>query len=182
MAGWPEYQSESDQAKLRPLRSAGTRRPAAELAEVAEIYRQALQDGRPPTRAVAERFTISRDAVVEPLGDMRSGTLTDDRRTTLAVYLTRRLEKQQLARKRRTYDSYAEVCRLCRIPALGHVQLAGLREQHVLDAHRAMRKLNRPAELADRSEMLRRLASVRATVPHLPGTRVRTAPSSETTV
>ena len=45
-----------------------------------------------------------------------------------------------------------------------------------------MRKLNTPAEQDDRSEMLRRLAAVRATVPHLPDKRVRTAPLSETTI
>ena len=42
-----------------------------------------------------------------------------------------------------------------------------------------MRKINTPAEQGDRSELLRRLAAVRATVPHLPGQRVRTAPLSE---
>ena len=45
-----------------------------------------------------------------------------------------------------------------------------------------MRKLNRPAEDGDKSEMLRRLAAARATVTHLPGKRVRTAPLSETTI
>jgi hypothetical protein len=43
----------------------------------------------------------AKDALVDALGDMRSGTLTDDRRTTLAVYLTRWMEKQQLAWKGR---------------------------------------------------------------------------------
>ncbi|MGH3304895.1 MAG: hypothetical protein ACRDOK_25150 [Streptosporangiaceae bacterium] len=45
-----------------------------------------------------------------------------------------------------------------------------------------MRLLNIPAEAGDRSEMLRRLAGVRATVPHLRGTRVRHAPLSETRI
>ena len=124
----------------------------------------------------------AKDALVDVLGDVRSGTHTDDRRTTLAVYLRRWLEGQQLARKQRTYESYTEACRLYWIPALGHVQLADLREQHVRDAHKAMRKLNRPAEDGDRSEMLRRLAAARATVPHLPGRRVRLAPLSETRI
>jgi integrase len=124
----------------------------------------------------------AKDALVDVLGDVRSGTHTDDRRTTLAVYLPRWLEGQQLARKQRTYESYEEACRLYWIPALGHVRLADLREQHVRDAHKAMRKLNRPAEDGGRSEMLRRLAATRATVPHLPGTRVRTAPLTETRI
>ena len=89
--------------------------------------------------------------------------IADDRQTTLADYLTRWLEGQQLALKRRTYESYADACRLYWMPALGHVRLAQLREQHVLDAHKAMRKINTPAEAGDRSEMLRRLAAARAT-------------------
>ena len=121
-------------------------------------------------------------ALVDVLGDMRSGTHSDDRQTTLAEYLARWLDKQRLARKARTFESYADACRLYWTPALGHVRLAQLREQHILDAHKAMRKLNTPAEQDDRSEMLRRLAAVRATVPHLPDKRVRTAPLSETTI
>jgi integrase len=124
----------------------------------------------------------AKDALVDVLGDVRSGTHTDDRRTTLAVYLTRWLEGQQLARKQRTYESYEEACRLYWIPALGHVRLADLREQHVRDAHKAMRKLNRPAEDGDRSEVLRRLAAARATMPHLPAVRVRLAPLTETRI
>jgi len=68
------------------------------------------------------------------------------------------------------------------IRALGHARLADLREQHILDAHKAMRKLNRPAENGDKSELLRRLAAARATVPHLPNKRVRTAPLTETRI
>ena len=95
----------------------------------------------------------------------RAGTYADDRQTTLRVYLLRWLEAQQLARKQRTYESYAEACHLYWIPALGHVRLTALREQGVRDAHKEMRKLNRPAEDGDKSEMLRRLAAARAVVP-----------------
>jgi len=123
-----------------------------------------------------------KDAVVEALGDLKAGTYADDRQTTLRVYLLRWLEAQQLARKQRTYESYAEACHLYWIPALGHVRLTALREQGVRDAHKEMRKLNRPAEDGDKSEMLRRLAAARAVVPHLPDKRVRTAPLSEATI
>jgi integrase len=44
-----------------------------------------------------------------------------------------------------------------------------------------MRKLN-TAEDGDRSELLRRLAAARATIPHLPGKRVRRSPLSETRI
>jgi len=121
-------------------------------------------------------------ALIEVLGDMAAGTHISDRQTTLAVYLARWLEGQQLARKQRTYESYAEACRLYWGPALGHVRLADLREQDVHSAHRAMRLLNRPAEAGDHGEMLRRLAAARATIPHLPGKRVRAAPLSETRI
>ena len=130
-------------------------------------------------------FTTERqakDALTDALGDVRSGVHADDRQTTLAAYLARWLEGQQLARKKRTYESYADACRLYWVPALGHVRLAQLREQHVLDTHKAMRKLNTAAEAGDKSEMLRRLAAARATIPHLPGQRVRTAPLTETTI
>jgi hypothetical protein len=88
-----------------------------------------------------------KEAVVEALGDVKAGTYADDRQTTLRVYLLRWSEGQQLARKQRTYESYAGACHLYWIPALGHVRLTALREQHVRDAHKAMRKLNRPAEM-----------------------------------
>ena len=121
----------------------------------------------------------AKEALADAVGDIRSGVHIDDRQTTLAAYLARWLEGQQLARKRRTYESYADAVRLYWAPALGHVRLAQLREGHVLDAHKAMRKLNTPAEAGDRSEMLRRLAAARATWH---GQRVRTAPLTETTI
>ena len=71
LAAQPEYQAEADQASLRRLRAAGTRRPTAWLAEVAEVYRQAWQDGRPPTRAVAAHFTISQSAAAKRVARAR---------------------------------------------------------------------------------------------------------------
>jgi hypothetical protein len=70
LAAQPEYQAEADQASLRRLRSAGTRRHAA-LAEVAEVYWQAWRHGRPPTRAVAEHFTISHSAAAKRVARAR---------------------------------------------------------------------------------------------------------------
>ncbi len=45
---------------------------------------------------------------MEALGYVKAGTYADDRQTTLRVDLLRWLEGQQLARKQRTYESYAE--------------------------------------------------------------------------
>jgi hypothetical protein len=70
LAAQPENQSEADQAALRRLRSAGTRRTAA-LADVAKVYRQAWQNGRPPTRAVAAHFKISQSAAAKRVSRAR---------------------------------------------------------------------------------------------------------------
>jgi hypothetical protein len=70
LARQPENQSEADQASLRRMRAAGTRRHA-QVAEVAEVYRQAWQDGRPPTRAVAEHFVITQSAAAKRVARAR---------------------------------------------------------------------------------------------------------------
>jgi integrase len=103
----------------------------------------------------------------------------DDRKTTLADWLDQWLNWRKPELKPRTLESYREAFELYWKPALGHLRLADLRESHIRDTHAAMRKLNTPAEDGDRSELLRRLAGARATVPRLPGTRVRTAALSE---
>ncbi len=121
----------------------------------------------------------ARDAVTEALGELRSGTYATDRKTTLGEYLDRWLSWHETELKPRTLESYREAFRLYWKPALGHVRLADLREEHIHEAHKSMRKLNTPAENGDRSEMLRRLAAARAIVPHLPGRRVRTSPLSD---
>jgi len=70
LAVQPGYESEADQAKLRRLRPVGSRRASAS-AEVAEVYRQAWEDGRPPTRAVAEHFVISQSAAAKRVSRAR---------------------------------------------------------------------------------------------------------------
>jgi len=72
LAHQPEYQSEADQAKLRRLRSRGSgRQSAAALTEVAQVYRHAWETGQPPTRAVAEHFTISQSAAAKRVSRAR---------------------------------------------------------------------------------------------------------------
>jgi hypothetical protein len=71
LAAQPEYQSEADQASLRRLRSAGMRRPAAQLAEVARVYSQAWHDGLHPTQAVADYFTITPSAAAKRVSRAR---------------------------------------------------------------------------------------------------------------
>jgi Phage integrase, N-terminal SAM-like domain len=120
-------------------------------------------------------------ALREAIGQVKAGTHATDRATTLDQYLDRWV-RDQTELKPRTRESYAEAISLYWRPALGHVRLTDLRREHIKDAQAAMRKLNTPAEAADRSELLRRLAAARATVPHLPGKRVRTSPLSETRI
>jgi hypothetical protein len=73
LAGQPEYQSPADQGSLRRLRSAAALpQPAAgRYAEVAEVYQRAWQEGRPPTQAVAEHFTISQSAAAKRVSRAR---------------------------------------------------------------------------------------------------------------
>jgi integrase len=123
----------------------------------------------------------AKDALTEALGEVKKGTHATDRRTTLAEYLDRWLS-WQTGLKPRTREAYREAFELYWKPALGHVRLADLRKEHIKNTHAAMAKLNTAAEAGDRSELLRRLAQARATIPHLPGQRVRTAPLSETRI
>ncbi|HUY52659.1 MAG TPA: site-specific integrase [Streptosporangiaceae bacterium] len=116
---------------------------------------------------------------MDVLGQVAAGTHTSDRNTRLGEYLDRWLGWREPELKPRTLESYREAFELYWKPALGHVRLADLCESHIRDVHAAMRKINTPAEAGDKSELLRRLLAVRATVPHLPGQRVRTAPLSK---
>lgn len=116
-----------------------------------------------------ETEKAANDALVDVLGEVRSGTHTSDRNTRLGEYLDRWLGWREPELKPWTLESYREAFELYWKPALGHLRLADPRESNIRDVHAAMRKLNTPAEDADRSELLRRLAAVRATVPHLPG-------------
>lgn len=121
-------------------------------------------------------------ALIEALGEVASGTHVSDRQMTLGAYLDRWMSWRENELKPRTLESYREAFDLYWRPALGHVRLADLRETHIRAVHPAMRKLNTPAEDGDRGELLRRLAAARATLPHLPGQRVRTVPLSETRI
>lgn len=124
----------------------------------------------------------AKDALVSALSEVQACTWTSDRSTTLADYLDQWMRWREAELKPRTRETYREAFALYWKPAIGHVRLADLREDHIRDTHAAMRKLNTPAEDGDRSELLRLLAATRATLPHLPGRRVRHAPLSETRI
>lgn len=63
-----------------------------------------------------------------------------------------------------TLAAEEEAIRLYLKPGLGHILLAELRNQQIRGLYGAMRKLNRPEEKKDGSELLRSLASARARV------------------
>ncbi|MGP8000166.1 MAG: tyrosine-type recombinase/integrase [Streptosporangiaceae bacterium] len=125
---------------------------------------------------------LAEDALTDARADTKAGTFTSDRNTKLGEYLDRWLTWREPELKPRTLESYREAFNLYWKPALGHIRLVDLRESHVRDVHAAMRKLNTGGEEGDRSELLRRLVKARATIPHLPGRRVRTAALSETRI
>jgi integrase len=119
------------------------------------------------------------------LGTAASPKAHDERKTTLGEYLERRyawrvseaetgegLKKSTLDAEREAIDLYGK-------PGLGHIKVVDLTDEHFRELYAAMRKLNRPEEQGDRSEILRRLKEARAT-KH--GRRLHTRPISESRI
>ena len=81
-------------------------------------------------------------------------------------HLDRRLRQWELERgiKPTTLRSYREAIELYFRPGLGHLRLADLGEGHFRDLAAAMTRINRPEASQDRSELMRRLLAVRATM------------------
>jgi integrase len=103
------------------------------------------------------------------LGVVASPKAYDERKTTFGEYLERRyawrtseaetgegLKKSTLDAEREAIDLYGK-------PGLGHIKIVDMTDEHLRELYAAMRKLNRPAEEGDRSEVLRRLKDARAT-------------------
>lgn len=92
----------------------------------------------------------------------------DDRKITLGEYLEQRhawraSEAETGALRPTTIEGDRHVINLYLSPGLGHIRLVDLTDQHIRDLYEAVRKLNRPEEAADRSELMRRLREARAT-------------------
>lgn len=103
------------------------------------------------------------------LGTAANPKAHDERKTTLGEYLERRytwrkseaetgegLKKSTLDAERETIDLYGK-------PGLGHIKVVDLTDEHFRELYAAMRKINRPEEQGDQSEILRRLKDARAT-------------------
>lgn len=119
------------------------------------------------------------------LGTAAQPKAHDERKTTFGTFLERRyawrlseaetgegLKKSTLDAERETIDLYGK-------PGLGHIKVVDLTDEHIRELYQAMRKLNRPEEQGDRSEILRRLKDARATRD---GKRLHSRPLSESRI
>ncbi|MFJ7229830.1 tyrosine-type recombinase/integrase [Streptomyces tendae] len=126
-----------------------------------------------------------KSALAKVLGTAANPKAHDERNTTFGQYLERRyawrtseaetgegLKKSTLDAEREAIDLYGK-------PGLGHIKVVDLTDEHLRELYAAMRKLNRPDEQGDRSEILRRLKDARAT-RH--GRRLHTRPISESRI
>lgn len=126
-----------------------------------------------------------KEALAKALGTAANPKAHDERRTTFGEFLERRyawrkseaetgegLAKSTLDAERETIDLYGK-------PGLGHIKVVDLTDEHFRELYAAMRKINRPEEQGDRSEILRRLKDARATRD---GKRLHSRPISESRI
>ncbi|WP_328933270.1 MULTISPECIES: site-specific integrase [unclassified Streptomyces] len=119
------------------------------------------------------------------LGTAASPKAHDERKTTLGQYLERRYTWRTSEAetgeglKKSTLDAEREAIDLYLSPGLGHIKVVDLDDEHVRELYAAMRKINRPDEHAERTEILRRLQEVRATRD---GKRLHSRPISESRI
>jgi hypothetical protein len=81
--------------------------------------------------------------------------------------------------KASTLESEDEAIELYFRPGIGHIRMDDLRDTQIRDLYVAMRKINRPGEDTDRSDLLRRLLEARASRE---GQRVSSRPLSESRI
>ncbi|MEU0433732.1 site-specific integrase [Streptomyces sp. NPDC006290] len=119
------------------------------------------------------------------LGTAANPKAHDERKTTLGQYLERRYTWRTSEAetgeglKKSTLDAEREAIDLYLAPGLGHIKLVDLDDEHIRELYAAMRKLNRPEEQTERTEVLRRLQEVRATRD---GKRLHSRPISESRI
>lgn len=126
--------------------------------------------------------TECKKELAKVLGTAASPKAHDERKTTLGEYLERRYAWRKSEAetgeglKKSTLDAEREAIDLYGKPGLGHIKVVDLTDEHFRELYAAMRKLNRPEEQGDRSEILRRLKDARATRD---GRRLHSRPISE---
>lgn len=129
--------------------------------------------------------TECKKELAKVLGTAASPKAHDERKTTFGEYLERRyawrvseaatgdgLKKSTLDAEREAIDLYGK-------PGLGHIKVVDLTDEHFRELYAAMRKLNRPEEQGDKSEVLRRLKDARATRD---GRRLHSRPIGESRI
>ncbi|MGW1503746.1 tyrosine-type recombinase/integrase [Streptomyces mirabilis] len=133
-------------------------------------------------------FETERECKVElgkVLGTAANPKAHDERKTTLGQYLERRYTWRTSEAetgeglKKSTLDAEREAIDLYLSPGLGHIKLVDLSDEHIRELYGAMRKLNKPEEQAERTEVLRRLQEVRF---QRDGRRLHTRPISESRI
>lgn len=119
------------------------------------------------------------------LGTAANPKAHDERKTTFGEYLERRYAWRKSEAetgeglKKSTLDAEREAIDLYGSPGLGHIKVVDLTDEHFRELYAAMRKLNRPEEQGDRSEILRRLKDARATRD---GRRLHSRPIGESRI
>ncbi|MFF3911781.1 tyrosine-type recombinase/integrase [Streptomyces sp. NPDC001848] len=126
--------------------------------------------------------TECKKELAKVLGTAANPKAHDERKTTFGEYLERRYAWRKSEAetgeglKKSTLDAEREAIDLYGRPGLGHIKVVDLTDEHFRELYAAMRKLNRPEEQGDRSEILRRLKDARATRD---GRRLHSRPISE---
>ncbi|MDX3354164.1 site-specific integrase [Streptomyces sp. ME01-24h] len=126
-----------------------------------------------------------KEALVKVLGRASHPKAHEERKTTLGDFLERRyawreseaetgegLAKKTLEAEREAIDLYLK-------PGLGHIKVIDLTDEHARELYAAMRKINRPEEREDRTEILHRLVAARA---KRDGRRIHTRAISESRI
>ncbi|EGE43207.1 tyrosine-type recombinase/integrase [Streptomyces sp. SID4928] len=132
-----------------------------------EAPRSANGKRRQPRVGPFSTETECKKAVAKVLGTAASPKAQDERNTTFGEYLERRyawrvseaetgegLARTTLDAERETIDLYAK-------PGLGHIKVVDLTDEHFRELYADMRKINRPEEHTEKTELLRRLLEAR---------------------
>jgi integrase len=150
-----------------------------------EAPKSASGNRRQPRVGPFDTETECKKQLAKVLGTAANPKAHDERKTTLGQFLERRYTWRTSEAetgdglKKSTLDSEREAIDLYLNPGLGHIKVVDLDDEHIRELYAAMRKINRPDEREERTEVLRRLQEARAT-RH--GKRLHSRPISESRI
>lgn len=150
-----------------------------------EAPKSASGNRRQPRVGPYTTETECKKELAKVLGTAANPKAHDERKTTLGEYLERRYKWRTSEAetgeglKKSTLDSEREAIDLYLNPGLGHIKVVDLDDEHIRELYAAMRKINRPDERTERTEVLRRLQEVRAVRD---GKRLHSRPISESRI